>query len=325
MTGQTRIINKTLEFSDLEQPDVRATVKALKGWLWRWLFTGGRFAVNGNVKRRAYIRRHKMWEYSRGLALTGASAPVRKTTGPNMNVLDVGGAMTSTIFYLSGLGDRVVCLDIDEKMVEQTNRIAKARRLPLEARTDNLADGTVTAERLGVPDGFDRVYCFCVIEHVLPPGQLKLAKALGQMVRPGGQLCLTFDYGEEAPTEAPIRTLKDRSSLAGGVSNVTWMTHSSANPSRKLRPEPTMLSNREPKTCTLLTLASGRPPRQRDFSSANEAVILSESCAARASAGTLPPSSASMIRMPAAGERNSPLFRVVSVTMTGRGVSFFSD
>lgn len=209
MTGQPQIINKTLEFSDLQQPQVRATVNSLKGWLWRWLFTGGQFAVNGNVKRRAYIRRHKMWEYSRGLALTGASAPVREVTGGNMNVLDVGGAMTSTIFYLSGLGDRVVCLDIDENMVEQTNRIARARGLPLEARTDNLADATPDPASLGADGGFDRVYCFCVIEHVMPPGQLRLARALGELVAPGGQLCLTFDYGVDAPTEAPIRSGRD--------------------------------------------------------------------------------------------------------------------
>ncbi len=217
MTGQTKIINKTLEFSDLDEPDVRATVNSIKGWLWRWLFTGGRFAVNGNVKRRVYIRRHKMWEYSRGLALTGASAPVREVTGGNMNVLDVGGAMTSTIFYLAGLGDRVVSLDIDEKMVDQTNHIARARGLPLEARTDNLAQGTVDPASLGVDDGFDRVYCFCVIEHVMPPGQLKLARALGEMVRPGGRLCLTFDYGVDAPTEAPIRRAEDVEAIRDAI------------------------------------------------------------------------------------------------------------
>lgn len=209
MTSQPQVINKTLEFSDMDEPPVRATVSSLKGWLWRWLFTGGRFAVNGNVKRRAYIRRHKMWEYSRGLALTGASAPVREVTGGGMNVLDVGGAMTSTIFYLAGLGDRVVSLDIDAKLCEQTNRIARARRLPLEARTDNLAESTPDPASLGAAGGFDRVYCFCVIEHVMPPGQLKLARALGELVAPGGRLCLTFDYGEDAPTEAPIRTAAD--------------------------------------------------------------------------------------------------------------------
>lgn len=209
MSTTPGIINKTLEFSDMNEPPVRATAASLKRWLWRWLVTGGRFAVNGHVKRRVYIRRHKMWEYSRGLALTGASAPVRTRSGEQFNVLDVGGAMTSTIFYLAGLGDRVLCLDIDEAMCDQTNRIARARGLPLEARTDNLAADDPDPAALGAVDGFDRVYCFCVIEHVLPPGQLRLARALGSLVRPGGQLCLTFDYGEQAPTEAPIRKPQD--------------------------------------------------------------------------------------------------------------------
>ncbi len=209
MADQIPIINKTLEFSDLTDPPVHATVTSLRLWLWRWLLTGGRFAVNGHVKRRAYIRRHKMWEYSRGLALTGASAPVRAPNGAPLAVLDVGGAMTSTIFYLAGLGDRVLSLDIDEGMCEQTNSIARRRGLTLEARTTNLAEEDTDPASLGVTDGFDRVYCFCVIEHVMPPGQLKLARALGALVRPGGQLCLTFDYGEDAPTEAPIRRPQD--------------------------------------------------------------------------------------------------------------------
>jgi SAM-dependent methyltransferase len=145
-----------------------------------------------------------MWEYARGLALTGASAPARDNNGP-MNVLDVGGAMTATNFYLGGLGDRVLSLDIDEDLSEQTNRMARARGLRVEARTTNLADDEPSAADLGAREGFDRIYCFCVIEHVLPPGQEKLARMMGRLLKPGGQLCLTFDYGDDAPTEAPIR------------------------------------------------------------------------------------------------------------------------
>ncbi len=73
MPGTTPIINKTLEFADLSEPKVRPTVTSINHWLWRWTLTGGKLAVNGHVKRRAYIRKHKMWEYARGLALTGAS------------------------------------------------------------------------------------------------------------------------------------------------------------------------------------------------------------------------------------------------------------
>ncbi len=217
MQRATPVLNKTLEFSDLVEPEIKSTVSSINHWLWRWTLTGGKVAVNGSVKRRAYIRRHKMWEYARGLALTGASAPARDSSGRHLTVLDVGGAMTATIFYLAGLGDRVLSLDIDAMLAEQTNRIARARRLPAEARTTNLAAEDPSPGDLGVKDGFDRVYCFCVIEHVLPPGQALLARRMGQLVRPGGLMCLTFDYGDDAPTEAPIRRVEDVETLCDHV------------------------------------------------------------------------------------------------------------
>jgi SAM-dependent methyltransferase len=204
------ILNKTLEFSDLDETSVRATVLSLKRWLWRWYLRGGSFAQNGRIKRRPYLRQHKMWEYARGLALTGAAEPTRNGN-TSMRVLDVGGAGSATALYLGSLGDRVLCLDIDERLCEQANVIARRRRLPVESRVTNLAELTVDPADVG--DGFDRVYCFCVIEHVQPPGQAVLARRLGEMLRPGGQMCVTFDYGEQAPTEAPIRGPADVESL----------------------------------------------------------------------------------------------------------------
>lgn len=207
-TLPTATISKTLDYADLRDPGVRPTVASLNRWVWRWLLSGERLGVNGHVKRRTYIRAHKMWEYSRGLALTGASAPVRGDRGP-FDVLDVGGAMTAPVFYLASLGDRVVCLDIDASLVAQTADAARRRRLSVDARTTDLAaEGAVSAASLGVPGGFDRIYCFCVIEHILPPGQERAAAAMGRLLKPGGELCVTFDFGEHAPTEAPLNTLE---------------------------------------------------------------------------------------------------------------------
>jgi SAM-dependent methyltransferase len=215
------LANKTLEFTDLRDPQVRAAAGALRRWVWTWLLSGGRFAVNGHVKRRAYIRRHKMWEYARGLALTGASGSLRRDGRP-LNVLDVGGAMTATIFYLAGLGDRVLSLDIDSGLAEGTNRAASARRLPLEARTTDLASEDASAADLGFAGGFDRIYCFCVIEHVPQPGQRLLAQRLGRMLAPGGMMCLTFDYGDDAPTEEPMRRPADVEALRQAVGLPLW-------------------------------------------------------------------------------------------------------
>ena len=197
------ILNKTLDLDDLTGPAIHPTVTSLRHWVWGWLFRGQRLAVNGHVKRRAYIRQHKMWEYARGLALTEASEPTRPGRAP-MKVLDVGGAMTAPIFYLAALGDSVLSLDIDDRLVAETNDIATRRGLNLQARTTNLATGSAAPQDLGAPGGFDRIYCFCVLEHIPEPGQTAIAKRLGELLAPGGQMCLTFDFGEDAPTEQPM-------------------------------------------------------------------------------------------------------------------------
>jgi len=186
-------INKTLDRADLRDPAIRPTAADMRRWTRRWRLAGLPLGVNGAVRRRWYVRWHKLWEYSRGLALTGASGPARRGGGP-LHVLDVGGAMTLPIFYLASLGDRVVCLDIDPAMTAQTRALADARGLAVDARTDNLGEVSPSADQLGAPgEGFDRVYCFSVIEHIRPPEQGRVARRMGELVRPGGMLCITFD------------------------------------------------------------------------------------------------------------------------------------
>ena len=201
----TQRINKTLDFNDLQEPPVRATANEIKRWVWRWLLRGEPLGVNGRVKHRCYIRRHKMWEYARGLALTHTSPRLRSEHRP-LTVLDLGGAMTAPVFYLAGLGDSVVCLDIDQQLTDQTNKTAQRRQLRIDARTTNLVDDDPSAADLGVEGGFDRVFCFCVIEHVPVSGQTVLVSRMARLVKPGGMLAMSFDFGEDAPSEAPLRT-----------------------------------------------------------------------------------------------------------------------
>ena len=204
--------NATLDDADLATPELAPTAADLKRFVLSWLFRGEPLGVNGAVRRRFYVRRHKMWEYSKGLALTRASRPARSVGGlaasGALHVLDVGGAMTLPVFYLASLGDRVVTLDISAPMIEQTRRIAANRGLPIDARTTNLGEANPTAQSLGAPPhGFDRVYCFCVIEHVPAEAQARLAARMAGLLRPGGEMCLTFDFGEHAPPEAPLHSM----------------------------------------------------------------------------------------------------------------------
>jgi hypothetical protein len=210
------IYNKTLDPVDLRDPRIAPTARSLRRWVWRWLLAGQPLGVNGAVKRRCYIRWHKLWEYARGLALTGTSIPARPP-GATFSILDVGGAMTAPLFYLAGRGaepggggggDRVVSLDIDHMLVDQTNRIACRLGLSIDARTNNLAREDLSAADLGARDirGFDRAFCFCVIEHIPAMEQAVVARRIAGLLKPGGRMCLTFDFGEHAPTEAPLHT-----------------------------------------------------------------------------------------------------------------------
>jgi hypothetical protein len=56
-----------------------------------------------------------------------------------------------------------------------------------------------------------------VIEHVPPPGQTVLAERMAALVKPGGMLSVTFDFGEDAPSQAPLRTLERVDELRSAI------------------------------------------------------------------------------------------------------------
>ena len=208
----THPLNKTLAYEDLDDLAVAPTCRELRRFVWRWCLRGHRLGVNGKVRRRVRVRPQKMWEYSRALALTG----VARSPEP-LAILDVGGAMTLPVFYLASLGHRVVSLDIDKALVDETNRTAARARLPVRAFTTNLVEEEPSAESLGAPGGFDRAYCLCVIEHIVPPGQQRVASRMAKLLKPGGRLAITFDYGENARSEAPVETPADVDALRRAI------------------------------------------------------------------------------------------------------------
>ena len=191
------LLNKTYEEADFLEPDVDAMARKLRWYARRLFLRGIPFGVNGVIRRRFYIRRFKMWEYARGLAYSRIA--------PGMRVLDFGGGATLPVFYLAERGCEVMSVDINRQFVDATNALAARRGWKLSANLTNLCEAPAPPEW----GTFDRVLSFCVIEHLPRAAQIPTMKKLAGLLRPGGIMVVTFDFGPDAPSEWPLRSRED--------------------------------------------------------------------------------------------------------------------
>ncbi len=191
--------SKTFSPADLAAPPVAAVARALKRFAFRLGLSGVPFAVNGVLRRRLRVRRHKLWEYARGVACV-------LTAGRACRVMDFGGGATLPVFYLANRGCEVLSLDIDASLAEATGGVAGRRPgWRLRASTHDLTQSPPPEEW----GRFDAVISFSVLEHLAGPHQQLALERLGTLVKPGGVLALTFDFGPEAPMANALRTLAE--------------------------------------------------------------------------------------------------------------------
>ena len=109
-----------------------------------------------------------------------------------MRVLDAGGTGTVLSYYLAAEGCRVTTLDINPQKLRDARVTTPALGLSMEHLLASIQDLPFPAA------SFDAVFCVCVIEH-LPRGEQGQGMAeLGRVLRPGGLIALTFDYGMKA-------------------------------------------------------------------------------------------------------------------------------
>lgn len=190
-------LNKTISWRDLGEPAARRMGRRLLRFLWRMSLGGERVAVNGVLRKRWYVRKHKIWEYARGLAYSEPQ--------PEQAILDFGGGATLPVFFLASRGARVRCLDIDEELALYTNSLARERGWTLEASATDILERRF-------PEGwgpFDRIFSFCVIEHLPKSRQPEAVALLAAKLKPGGRCVLTFDFGNDAPEGGAIREVAE--------------------------------------------------------------------------------------------------------------------
>ncbi len=192
--------NKTLSWADLAEAPVRQPRRQLLRFLRRHFSWSWRpVAVNGVLRRRWYIRRLKLWEYARGWALAPPVAGER--------LLDFGGGGTLPPFAAAAAGAEVHVLDIDPMLTGYGSQVARQRGWNLQGSSVDLAasDGVL-------PDGwgnYHAIQSFCVLEHIPYAGQRRCLRRLAQALRPGGRMVLTFEYGKDAPGEAPWHGMEE--------------------------------------------------------------------------------------------------------------------
>jgi len=189
----TLILNKTMDREDLiDYP--ASTVKKELSRLARNLFLQGvPFAVNGFLKKRFYVRWYKMWEYARSLAYLDIKEGDR--------VLDFGGGATLPVFYLAGKGCEIISVDLNDKLVSHANEVSEKKGWKLKSSTVNLCEKDIPVQ-WGV---FKYIITFCTIEHLPTGNRHTVLKKLSDRLISGGIMAITFDYGQEAPTENPLK------------------------------------------------------------------------------------------------------------------------
>jgi len=133
-----------------------------------------------------HLQKHwlRMWEYS--------SAIMESRVDVRMRVLDAGGTGTVFSYYLAAEGCRVTTVDIDRKKVDDAVALSKHLGLDMIHRLESITE-------LSDKDAsYDRVFCISVIEHINAENQPRAVTELARVLKPGGILSITFDYGTYA-------------------------------------------------------------------------------------------------------------------------------
>jgi SAM-dependent methyltransferase len=197
--------SSTLSLDDMSRPEFAPVARELRGFALRLGLEGIPFAVNGILRRRVWVRQYKLWEYTRGVACVRAIGAAR--------ILDFGGAATLPVFFLAQCGCEVLSLDVDAHLADWTDRVAARRGWKLRASTMDITRSRPPAEW----GAFDAAISFSVLEHIPQELQGLALERLAALLRPGGVLAVTFDYGSDAPVAGAVRTPEEVNRLVGGT------------------------------------------------------------------------------------------------------------
>jgi len=177
VTTTHRVLNKLADTQDLQRLARRAVAQRLVQM--KALLDEAQLPYS----RQAADHWLRIWEYSGAVVESGVDG--------RMRVLDAGGTGTVLSYYLAAEGCRVTTVDINAQKLGDTRITTPALGLIMDHVLASITDLPFASA------SFDAVFCVCVIEHVARTEQGRGMRELGRVLRPGGILALTFDYGCE--------------------------------------------------------------------------------------------------------------------------------
>jgi SAM-dependent methyltransferase len=134
------------------------------------------------------LRPFRLWEYAWLYRTLNLSAG-------GVSVLDLGGPATHLTILSAIAGCRVTTIDINSEFVAAARECARELQIDsLDARVGDMRDLAAFPN-----DSFDVIVSCSVLEHLTGNDQEIALREMARVLRPGGMVGLTFDFGSAAP------------------------------------------------------------------------------------------------------------------------------
>jgi len=195
-------INRLFNWEDLEQVERDPMVEKMKRLVHelkeKGLATTSRGCLEiSNLNDKNYentVYPMRSWEYSTVVSVC------QITRGEK--VLECGGSSSPLVFYLAQMGVRVTTIELQRSLVENARKVAQTMVWNIDAQLGDLTQLKFQDE------SFDRVLCVSVLEHIVDRLKKKGMAEMARVLKPGGILAVTFDYGSSTGWKHhPLRSL----------------------------------------------------------------------------------------------------------------------
>ncbi len=130
-------------------------------------------------------RRHPWFLYWEAFWATTRGPRIRTSS----RVLDAGGTASLFSSYLASLGAETHSIDLNERLVAAGDETTKAMGWNMQSYCMDMTDLRFEDE------WFDHAYSICVFEHLDAGLRRRALQEIGRVLKPGGVLSITFDYG----------------------------------------------------------------------------------------------------------------------------------